>query len=328
MERNGPAAAVWSLSDDKAGNRRQADALARALALGVPETHILMPRAPWRWVAPRRLPASMQAFGDTFAGRLEHLPAVAVGCGRQSALATRLVRARGGRVVQILDPRIDPSLWDLLVIPEHDRLRGPNVLTVFGSLHPVDDAWLAEARTRFAAFALLPQPRTALLLGGTSRHFDFDRQAFDALADAVEHLLVRDGGSLLATVSRRTPVAFADILRTRFAHLPGVVWRGEHDGDNPYAGLLAWADRIVCTPDSVNLLSEACATRVPVQVFAPDDVHGRVRRFIDALFARGRAEALGRPWTTSGIAPLRETTRVAEEVRARLALGAAASVAA
>jgi hypothetical protein len=322
MERKGPAAAVWSLSDDKAGNRRQADALARALALGEPATYTLSPRAPWRWVAPRRLPASERAFGETFS--FDHLPAVAIGCGRQSALATRLVHARGGRVVQILDPRIDPSLWDLLVVPEHDRLRGPNVLTVFGSLHPVDDAWLAAARAKFAAFALLPQPRIALLLGGASRHFDFDREAFDALADALEHQLVRDGGSLLATVSRRTPPDFADLLRTRFAHLPGVIWcGGEHDGENPYAGLLAWADRIVCTPDSVNMLSEACATRVPVQVFAPDEVNGRLRRFIDALLARGRAQTLGAPWSLIDVAPLRETERIATEVRTRLGLASA-----
>lgn len=322
MERNGPAAAVWSLSDDKAGNRRQADALAQALDLGVPQMHVLAPRAPWRWVAPRRLPASARAFGESFSRRLDHLPAVAIGCGRQSALATRLVRARGGRAVQILDPRIDPSLWDLLVVPEHDPLRGANVLTVFGSLHPVDDAWLANARAQFTTFAYLPQPRTALLLGGNSRHFDFDREAFDALADAVEHLLVRDGGSLLATVSRRTPAAFAEVLRARFAHLPGVVWCGERDGENPYAGLLAWADRIVCTPDSVNLLSEACATHAPVQVFAPDEVHGRVRRFIDALIARGRARPLGGAWPVAGVEPLRETARIAAEVRKRLGLDA------
>lgn len=325
MERNGPAAAVWSLSDDKAGNRRQADALARALALGTPATYTLAPRAPWRWVAPRRLPASARAFGEAFARDLDRMPAVAIGCGRQSALATRLVRARGGRAVQILDPRIDPSLWDLLVIPEHDRLRGPNVLTVFGSLHPVDDDWLAEARPGFAAFGLLPQPRTALLLGGTSRHFDFDREAFDALSDAIEHQLLRDGGSLLATVSRRTPAVFAGLLRQRFAHLPGVVWCGDGDGDNPYAGLLAWADRIVCTPDSVNLLSEACATRVPVQVFAPRDVNGRVRRFIDALLARGRAQPFGAAWSLEPVTPLRETARVAAEVRERLGLAPASA---
>ena len=34
-----------------------------------------------------------------------------------------------------------------------------------------------------------------------------------------------------------------------------------------FALLLAWADRIVCSPDSVNMITEACATRAPVFVF-------------------------------------------------------------
>jgi hypothetical protein len=99
-----------------------------------------------------------------------------------------------------------------------------------------------------------------------------------------------------------------------------VVWCGDGDGDNPYAGLLAWADRIVCTPDSVNLLSEACATRVPVQVFAPDDVNGQVRRFIGALIARGRVQPFGAAWSSDAVIPLRETARIAAEVRSRLEL--------
>ena len=319
-----PAARVWSLSDDRAGNRRQADALARALAVGPVETHVLSARAPWRWLAPYRVPGSAQAFGAAFADALAQPPALAIGCGRQAALATRLLRRRGARSVQVLDPRVAPDLWDLLVVPEHDAVRGPNVLTMLGSLNPVDDGWLAAARAAFPAFAILPRPRIALLLGGSSRHFDFDAQAFDELADRLGRLLVDTGGSLLATTSRRTPAAIAAQLPRRFGDVPGVRWRGEHDGPNPYAGLLAWADRIVCTPDSVNMLSEACATRAPVQVFAPDAVAGRVRHFLERLQARDRVRPLGGLWHDGEAEPLRETARIATEVRARLGLVAAA----
>ncbi|HET6435158.1 MAG TPA: mitochondrial fission ELM1 family protein, partial [Xanthomonadaceae bacterium] len=273
------------------------------------------PRAPWRWMAPRRAPGSTRGFGAEFAARLADPPRLAVGCGRQAALATRLARGRGARVVQILDPRLPPSHWDLVVAPEHDALRGDNVLRVLGSLHPVDDAWLARARADFPALAALPGPRTALLLGGDSAHYRFDRTRFDALADA----LPRDG-SLLVTTSRRTPADVAAAARALVARAGGLFWANAEDGPNPYPGLLAWADRIACTPDSVNMLSEACATRVPVQVFAPDAVRGRVRSFLDALQGLGRVGVLGDAWPTEPPTPLRETARVATEIRARLAL--------
>src|SRR5690606_16537717 len=196
---------LWSTSEARAGNVRQAVALAAALAENHPGHCPLAPRAPWRWLAPRLLPGGAQAFGGDFARLLAEPPGLAVGCGRQAALATRLLRARGSKVVQVLDPRLDPALWDVVVAPLHDGLAGANVITTLGSLHPVDDAWLADARTRFAALEALPRPRTALLLGGDSAHARFDCAAFDALAAMLDGALARDGGSVLATASRRTP---------------------------------------------------------------------------------------------------------------------------
>jgi mitochondrial fission protein ELM1 len=98
-----------------------------------------------------------------------------------------------------------------------------------------------------------------------------------------------------------------------------MTWLDADDGPNPYAGLLAWADRIVCSPDSVNMVSEACATRVPVFVFEPQRASGRVRMFLDSLLQRGRIRAMDATLDPFEVEPLRETARVAEAVRARLA---------
>jgi uncharacterized protein len=312
---------IWSVSDGRAGNARQAGALATALAAGSGADAIdlaLAPRIPWRWLAPRRLPGSTGAFGDAFAEALASPPGLAIGCGRQAALATRLLRARGSRVVQVLDPRLDPAHWDLVVVPAHDGLAGANVIATLGSLHPVDDDWLARARIQFAAFETLPRPRTAVLLGGSSVHARFDRMAFEVLASKLEAVLARDGGSVLLTTSRRTPRELRDALRHRYDETPGIAWRGDADGPNPYPGLLAWADRIVCSPDSVNMVSEACATRVPVFVFDPGRVRGRPRHFLDALLAGGRIRAMDAQLAPFDVEPLRETARVAEEIRKRL----------
>ncbi|TKS54892.1 nucleoside-diphosphate sugar epimerase [Luteimonas yindakuii] len=313
------AARVWTLSDGHAGNLRQAAALAGALGLEAHDWQ-LDARMPWRLAAPRVLPGAREAFGATFAHALAQPPQLAIGCGRQGALATRLAGAAGARTVQILDPRIDPHHWDLVVAPGHDGLRGDNVLTLLGSLHPVDDAWLATARDAHPALGALPGPRTALLLGGPSRHVEFDLAAFERLAATLLPRITAEGGSLLATVSRRTPLDVVTALRARAADLPGMCWTGPGDGANPYAGLLAWADRIVCSADSVNMLSEASATRVPVFVAEPEGVRGRPRRFIDALLARGRVRTLDAALAPFDVEPLRETARIATLVRERLDL--------
>lgn len=313
---------ISAISDGRAGNARQAEALALALAVGEPvSTLTLAPRAPWRWFAPRRWPGAAAAFGPDFARLLDAAPAgIAIGCGRQAALATRLLRERGWQTVQILDPRLDTRHWDAVIVPEHDRLRGDNVLTLLGGLHPIDDAWLTRAREDFAGFGDLPGPRTAVLLGGTSAHTRFDRMSFEVMAAKLEAVLARDGGSVLLTTSRRTDPELVAALAHRYDDTPGVVWRGPGDGPNPYPGLLAWADRIVCSPDSVNMISEACATRVPVFVFDPGRVYGRPRAFLDSLLARGRIRAMDATLAPFDADPLRECARVAEALRTRLGL--------
>lgn len=315
------SARLWTVTDGNAGNLRQAQALARALEFDGSAKHWkLAPHAPWRWWAPRLGPAAGHAFGMAFAHALAAPPEVAIGCGRQGALATRLLRQQGVKTIQILDPRIDPRHWDLVIAPEHDGLQGRNVVHVQGSLNPVDDAWLLEARRHFAAFADLPSPRTAVLLGGNSAHARFDRGAFEMLAAKLEVALARDGGSLLVTTSRRTSIKVIAPLRHRFIETPGMIWCDEGDGPNPYAGLLAWADRIVCSPDSVNMISEACATRVPVHVFDPARVRGRPRLFLDALLRSGRIRAMDGALADFDAEPMRETGRVAAIVRERLGL--------
>jgi len=316
----GDSPQIWSLSDGRAGNARQADALAAALG-GASQILRLEPHAPWRWFAPRQLVGAGHAFGSGFHRALPAPPAVAIGCGRQAALATRLLRQRGASAVQILDPRIDPRHWDAVIAPAHDGLSGANVIALLGSLHPVDDHWLQEARAGFPDVGALPAPRTALLLGGPTANARWDAARIERLLDPLLDLRAQTAGSLLATVSRRTPPAIVDLLRRRLDGVPGLLWTGPADGSNPYPGLLAWADRIVCSPDSVNMVSEACATRAPVHVFDTALARSRPRRFLEALAARGRLAGID-AGPGHAVEPLRETARVAAEIRARLGLGA------
>lgn len=311
---------AWAISDAAAGNARQATALAAAFDAPF-ETIVLQPAAPWRWLAPHRLPGALHAFGAAFAERLGGpLPSLVIGCGRQAALATRLLRAAGEgrcRAVQILDPRLDPRHWDAVVAPAHDRLQGGNVLTTLGSLNPIDDAWLAAGRAAFPALGALPAPRTVLLLGGPTRAAPLGAEHWNAMATHLDGWLAADGGSLLVTSSRRTPAWVADAVRSRYAGRPGVQWHGTGDGPNPYAGLLGWADRIVVSADSVNLISEACATGVPVMAPAPASANSRLGRFHRALHESGRLRVLSARFESWGCSPLREAAWVAAELRRR-----------
>lgn len=308
---------VLAISDAAAGNRRQAQALAAALGYGF-ESLCLRPRAPWRWFAPRRLPAAAGAFGAQFRACLRApWPDLVIGCGRQAALATRLIAGASQgvcRSVQILDPRIAPHHYDAVVVPHHDGLSGANVITLLGSLNEIDERWLQHARNAFPALSALPAPCWTLLLGGPTSALKLDRAYWDSLVAGLRAQLQQHRGSLMLSSSRRTPDWLRAAAREAFADLPGLQWHGPSDGPNPYAGMLACAEAIVVTPDSVNMLSEAAATCVPVFFHAPQGVHGKVGDFVSSLQAQGRILPLGQAGSASAITPLRETDRVASRL--------------
>lgn len=309
----------WVVTDDAAGNQRQA--LALATHLQMPIRHlVLRPRAPWSWLAPRltlggryALPPRQRAlFAPPW-------PRVAIGCGRAAALFTRMLRRLSDRqcyTVQILDPRIDTAHWHTVVAPRHDRVDGANVLRPLGSLNTVDDEWLADGREACPAFAELPAPRVGVLLGGPRHGMALNAGYARQLATRLLQRQRLEGGSLLVLGSRRTSPALIEVFRTSLRDVPGLLWAGPDDGRNPYPGVLGWADRLVVTPDSVNMLSEACAVGCPVQTFVTAPLPAKLSRFHQALREAGRLHDLDVIGTVPP--PLRETASIAAELRERI----------
>jgi mitochondrial fission protein ELM1 len=319
---------AWIVSDGAAGNLRPAQALAAALGVAAREW-VVDPPPPWGWLAPRlRLGAARAMPAALREAALEAPPRLVIGCGRRAALASAWLRAaHGSFAVQVLDPRAAPRHWDVVIAPAHDGLRGANVLTVTGGLHAIAPATLAEAALRHAELARIPAPRTTVLVGGPTRAQRIDAGYIDALCDRLTAWHGRDGGGLLVSTSRRTPAALAARLRERLARLPARVWTGDGDGPNPYLGMLAHAQRLVVTPDSANLLAEACATGKPVFVFARDRVRGKLGVLQHDLLVEGRIRPMREAPTDWTVPPVvRDLPRIAAEVRRRFEAARGAAI--
>lgn len=308
----------WVISDGAAGNQRQAMAMADGLGLA-PRVINLRLHHPWDWLAPRLRIAARQAMEDRNGLLIAApWPDIAIGCGRRAALLTRCLRQwSGGRcfTVQILDPRIAAAQFDAVVAPQHDRLCDPNVIETIGALNPIDETWLEQGRIRFASLGELPAPRTAVLIGASNASVTLDDVWFEALLDAVTRQHELAGGSFLVSTSRRTPRQRVEDLRKAFSRWPGVFWGGSQDGENPYAGMLALADRIIVSADSVNMVSEACASGKPVHAFAIEPVRGKLAAFHEALREGGHLVPL-QASASHSTPPLRELAAVAARITA------------
>ncbi|MFO1149410.1 MAG: mitochondrial fission ELM1 family protein [Alsobacter sp.] len=284
-------ATAWIITDGKAGDLVQCQGVAEALGLEA-EIRTVAPRAPWVWLMPWGPPDPRESPGRPGGPLAGPWPDLAIASGRRTVASLRaLKKASGGRTFTVFlkDPRTGPGVADLVWAPEHDRLRGDNVLATLTSPHRLSDTRLAEARRE--ASTLLPPlaaPRVAVLLGGDSLAYRFSAADEDRLVARLASL-AGEGASLMATASRRSPPALARAVEQVVRASGGFWWSGE--GPNPYAAMLATADAIVVTADSVNMVGEACATGRPVLVFEPAERKrgsaAKIRRFLEGLRQHG-----------------------------------------
>jgi len=223
----------WVIHDGASGNRRQAVALAETLGWSYDEK-ILDAKGLAKLFAPRIPPVTAHPFGRDFAVDMQNAPAYVIGCGRQAALATRLMKKAGSFAIQILDPKIASHHWDVVIAPTHDRMQGKNVITCIGSLHDVNEASLKHWRLKDTVLGNLEAPRTAVFIGGPSRMAKFNEGLIEVLFSQLEYDLAKQGGSLIICGSRRTPKLAADKIRQRFSDSNFPVWFDDGDGENLY----------------------------------------------------------------------------------------------
>lgn len=304
------AAAVWVLADPRPGTAAQALGIAERLGEPFRTVELAwgpLARLPLPWPSLAGLaPQARAAFAPPW-------PRLAVSAGRRAAPVARWLHRRGVRTVHCMRAWPGAGL-DLMVIGRHDSPpESPRILPILGAAHRVSPARLAAAREEWAAFGALPAPRVGLLLGGPVRGEGLD----PARAAALGARLAGFAGSLLATTSRRSGAAAAAALAGAIGHLPHHLHRWGEAGPNPLLGILAWADLLVVSGDSVSMLAEALVTAVPLFI-APIGEEGRRHRALHAsLYAAGQARPLEAAPAPFARAPCDETGRIAAEIRAR-----------
>ena len=311
---------IWAITDGRAGMLSQARGLGEAIGLPL-EVKTVHPRLPWTLFPVAHWPAPLAALGAGSARIEPPWPIIAIGCGwRSIPYVLAVKRLSGGRTftVQLQDPRVDPKRFDLVVPPEHDGLSGANVVPIVGSPNRITKSLLNDAAAKWASqFEHMPHPRVAVLVGGASKSHRFDQSDARRLAASLTEL-AEQGCGVMVTTSRRTGKRQAQTIADALSHTNAFVWNGQ--GENPFFAMLALADAILVTSDSTNMAVEAAATGKPVYIVDIPGGDPKFDRLHASLKARGIARAFAgkiEAWTYE---PLNETARVADHIRAKLAL--------
>ena len=317
------------LTDGKAGDLSQCLGLAEALGLDASIRRVAPRRvfallAPWGPIDPAEAP------GRPSSPLAPPFPDLLIASGRRAVPYVRhLRRASGGCCFTVIlkDPRSGPGTADLIWVPEHDRLHGPNVIRTLTGPHRVSAARLAAARAQpDPRLAALPEPRLLALIGGDSRHHRYTEADVARLSTDL-HAAAAEAGSIVMSLSRRTPSRLAEVARALAAEMPHALLHESGEADPSYLAMLALADAIVVTADSVNMMGEAVATGSPVLAFEPSGGHVRLRTYLEALIAYGAVRRFTGRLEAFAYQPLDTTPVIAAAVREGLLRHRAASLA-
>jgi len=304
---------TWVVTEGMAGTENQCLGVAEALGV-TPEVKRITLRQPWKFFSPYLGFEQSWSFSEKLEGPW---PDLLLASGRKSIAVSRYIKKKSGGktfTVQIQDPRISPHHFDLVAVPEHDPTRGDNVITTVAAANRLTGYKLDSAKTDFAPqFAMMQGPRIAVLLGGNSKAYTVTPYLMRKLGAQLSAL----PGTPLITASRRTGEAEQMALKEALKDKPHYFWDGT--GPNPYFGMLAWADYILVTADSVSMLGDAATTGKPVYMIGLEGGTERFTKFHEALMGRGIVRPFEGVLENWRYTPLADSAHVAQEIMRRLA---------
>ncbi len=300
---------VWLVLSDKLGDNAQLRVLAEALGWPFETRRVLM--KPEYVLGKPRFEVTLDHVDRERSDPLEPpWPDLVLTIGRRCAMVALWIREQAGgrpKIVLVGRPKKGLEAFDLIVAPPQFRMpEAANVVPLSLPLMRADPQKVAAAGARWRdRLAAMARPLTAVLVGGATKPFRFDRGVAADLMAGLETMLARDGGSLYLTTSRRTRPEVVEELRRRTP--PGsafYAWRPE-GGENPYFGLLACADRFVVTGDSVSMMVEVARLGRPLAIYdlplARDPLVRLRYRLGRRLSGRGVAGRLGEGLRRRGV---------------------------
>ena len=171
-----------------------------------------------------------------------------ISCGKKSVKASIYLKKKFKDLVfniHIQDPKSNHNLFDLIISPEHDKLKKPNNISTLLALHNINfDLNKKKANT------------INFIIGGSNKYFGFNRDTQNKMINDIELL---SKTSLVNVIpSRRTPPQFIEKLAKLNNH--NIKLYTDLFDPITYGKLLSESNIQIVTWDSISMISEAISS--------------------------------------------------------------------
>ena len=293
----------------------QVEGLAKALGLSYKHQKIEL-KSFWNLIPPKISPISENLVKNKFVCDCK----IIISCGRKSVIPSIALKKRFGNQIfniHIQDPKVSFEHFDLIVSPEHDRLRGENIINTTGAIHYLTKKEINDNSKYLGIEKDKRKELVAFIIGGPNKYYNYSEKQIHELFNKVKTLFTPDKFKIIVIPSYRTPENILKIAFNTFSINHHVV---KNIDKKAYLSALAISNYIVVTCDSTSMISEAAMTGKPVYIammksFKPT---GRFKKFYSQLRDLGITRELEDRVESWSYNSLNEVNRIAPIVKTKM----------
>ena len=246
-----------------------------------------------------------------------------ISCGRKSIIPSIHLKNTSNKKVfniHIQDPKVNLNNFDFIVAPEHDAIKGQNVITTKGAIHYLTENEINENKDYLNSFIKKDHREVwALILGGPTKYYDYSKKNMKHIFSILYKLLQKHDFQLVVIPSMRTPINTIHYAKEYFGESHTII---KNVDKKAYLSALAISKNIVVTCDSSSMISEAALTGKPIYVanIEPKKNDKRFQSFKNLFRELNITRNLGEEVETWNYQKLDETNRVANIIKKKINL--------
>ena len=292
----------------------QVEGLARALGLTYKHQSIGL-KPFWNLLPPKLTPISENLVKEKFVCDSK----VIISCGRKSVIPSIALKKRLGKeifTIHIQDPKVALKHFDLVISPEHDDIKGNNVLSTKGAIHYLTKKEIKD-NLNYLNVNKEKKKLVAFIIGGPNKYYNYNDQAIQQLFTKIKTLFTPDKYKIITVPSYRTPEKIIKKAFDTFNFNHIVIKTVDKKA---YLSALALADISVVTCDSTSMISEAAITGKPVYIamMKSNKNTRRFKKFYSLLTDLGITRELKDSVEEWSYESLNEVNRVAPIIKTKM----------
>ena len=306
------------LTEGMHGMISQVEGLAKALNLEFIHEKIELNNF-WKMIPPKLTPISQSVYKKIKQTEFD----IIISCGRKSVVPSIHLKKNSKKKViniHIQNPNVNFNHFDFIVAPEHDFIKGQNVINTKGAIHYLTDAEIIRSKDYLSSFIKKDHRKIcSLILGGPTKYYDYSQENMKNIFFILNNLLKKNNLQLVVIPSMRTPKNLIEYAKNYFGENHTVI----HNVDKKaYLSALSISNCIVVTCDSSSMISEAALTGKPIYVanISPRKNDKRFQEFRNLFRELNIIRNLGEDEENWNYQKLDETNRVAKIIKQKIKL--------